>query len=109
MTCWCCYATIYAEPGMNNLYLKSSKDGGKCNSVAEALAESICHVMPVVHVTCRCDTTSRLYGSPTEKISSAGEKALVSLCGGKINDSLNGLRKTKFSSMFAKSLTTVEV
>jgi len=52
----------YAERGMNDL---SSKEGGKCwhiNSVAEALDESICHVLPVVHALCGCDTTSRLYG-----------------------------------------------
>ena len=48
----------YAERGMNDLYFKSSKDGGKCwhiNSVAEALGESICHVLPVVHALYGCD------------------------------------------------------
>ena len=53
----------YAERGMNDLYFKSSKDGGKCwhiNSVAEALGESICHVLPVIHALCGCDSTSRL-------------------------------------------------
>ena len=55
----------YAERGMNDLYFKSSKEGGKCwhiNSVAEAVGESICRVLPVVHALCGCDTTSRLYG-----------------------------------------------
>ena len=55
----------YAEQGVNDLYFKSSKEGGKCwhiNSVAEALYESICRVPPVVHALCGCDTTSRLYG-----------------------------------------------
>ena len=38
----------YAERQMNDLYLKSSKEGEKCwhiNSVAEALGESICCVL----------------------------------------------------------------
>ena len=124
---------------MNDLYYKSSKDGGKCwhiNSVAEALGESICHVLPVVHALCGCDSTSRLYGigkgaalrkareensflkcieafccqsGTKDAISSAGEKALVYLYGGKGNDTLDGLRKTKFCNKVAKSSTTVEV
>jgi len=55
----------YAERGMNDLYFKSSKEGGKCwhiNSVAEALGESIYRALPVVHALCGCDTTSRLCG-----------------------------------------------
>ena len=50
----------YAERWMNDLYFKSSREGEKCwhiNSVAEALGESICRVLPVVHALCRCDTT----------------------------------------------------
>jgi len=127
------------ERGMNNLYFKSSKEGGKCwhiNSVAEALGESICRVLPVVHALCGCDTTSRLYGigkgaalrkvredsgflkcieafcgisGSTDAISSAGEKALVYLYVGKGNDILGGLRKTKFCNKMAKNSTTVEV
>jgi len=126
----------YAERGMNDL---SSKEGGKCwhiNSVAEALGESICRVLPVVHALCGCDTTSRLYcigkGAALRKvredngflkcieafcsqsgskdaISSAGEKALVYLYGRKGNDILDRLRKTKFCNMVAKNSTTVEV
>jgi len=129
----------YAERGMNDLYFKSSKEGGKCwhiNSVAEALGESICRVLPVVHALCGCDTTSRLYGigkgaalrkvredngflkcieafccqsGSKNAISSAGEKALVYLYGGKGNDTLDGLRKTKFCNKVAKTSTTVEV
>ena len=124
---------------MNDLYFKSSKEGGKCwhiNSVAEALGESICRVLPVVHALCGCDTTSRLYGigkgaalrkvredngflkcieafccqsGSKNAISSAGEKALVYLYGGKGNDTLDGLRKTKFCNKVAKTSTTVEV
>ncbi|XP_076042102.1 uncharacterized protein LOC143026001 [Oratosquilla oratoria] len=129
----------YAERGMNDLYFKSSKEGGKCwhiNSVAEALGESICSVLPVVHALCGCDTTSRLYGigkgaalrkvredngflkcleafccqsGSKDAISSAGEKSLVYLYGGKGNDTLDGLRKTKFCNKVGKSSTTVEV
>ena len=124
---------------MPDLYFKAGKEGGKCwhiNSVAEAVGESICRVLPVVHALCGCDTTSRLYGigkgaalrkvredsgflkcieefcCPDESkdaISSAGEKALVYLYGGKGNDTLDGLRKTKFYNKVAKSSTTFEV
>ena len=116
---------------MNDLYFKSSNEGGKCwhiNSVAEAVGESICRVLPVVHALCGCDTTSRLYGigkgavrevredngfltcieafccqsGSKDVISSAGEKALVDLYGGKGNDTLGGLRKTKFCNKVAK-------
>ena len=120
----------YAERRMNDLYFKSSKEGEKCwhiNSVAEALSESICRVLPVVHALCGCDTTSRLYGigkgaalrkvredngflkcieafccqsESKDAISSAGEKALVYLYGGKGNDTLDELRKTKFCNKF---------
>ena len=129
----------YAEPGMNDLYLESSKEDGKCwhiNAVAETLGESICHVLPAVHALCGCDTTSRLYGigkgaalrkvreddgflkcletfccqgGNKDTISSAGEKALVSLYGEKGNDTLDRLRKIKFCNKVAKSSTTVEV
>jgi len=45
-----------------------------------------------------------------DAISSAGEKALVYLYGGKGNDILGGLRKTKFCNKVAKNnSTTVEV
>lgn len=124
---------------MNDLYFKSSKEGGKCwhiNSVAEALSETICRVLPVVHALCGCDTTSRLYGigkgaalrkmredsgflkcieafccqsGGKDTISSAGGKALVYLYGGKGNDTLDGLQKTKFCIKMKKSSTTVEV
>jgi 5'-3' exonuclease len=129
----------YAERGMHDLYFKSSKAGGKCwhiNSVAEALGESICRVLPVVHAICGCDSTSRLYGigkgtalkkvrdggdflkcletfcgqnGTTDEITSAGEKALVYLYGGQGHDTLDRLRKTKFCSKVARSSTTVEV
>ena len=127
----------YAERRMNDLYLKSSKEGGKCwhiDSVAEALGESICHVLPVVHALCGCDKTSRLYGigkgaalrkvredkgflkcieafccqsGSQEAIWSAGEKALVYLYWGKGNDTSDRRRKTKFCNKVAKSSTTV--
>jgi len=44
-----------------------------------------------------------------DAISSAGEKALVYLYGGKGNDILGGLRKTKFCNKVAKNSTTIEV
>jgi len=44
-----------------------------------------------------------------DAISSAGEKALLYLYGGKGNDTLDGLRKTKFCNKVAKSSTTVDV
>jgi len=44
-----------------------------------------------------------------EFVPSAGEKAFVYLYGGKGNDTLDGLRKTKFCNKVAKNSTTVEV
>jgi len=129
----------YAERWMNDLYFKSSNEGGKCwhiNSVAEALGESICCVLPVVHALCGCDTTSRLYaigkGTALRKvredngflkcietfcgqsgskdaISSAGEKALVYLYGEKEMTPLTDCERQNFATRLAKNSTTVEV
>ena len=117
---------------MNDLYFKSSKEGGKCwhiYSVAEVLGESICCVLPVVHALCGCDTTSRLYGigkgaalrkvrednaflkcivafccqsGSKEAISSAGEKALVYLYGEKEMTPLTDCERQSFATRWQK-------
>jgi len=90
---------------MNDLYFKSSKEGGKCwhiNSVAEALGESIYGFLKCIEAFCG-------QSGSKDAISSAGEKALVYLYGGKGNDTLDGLRKTKFCNKVANNSTAVEV
>jgi len=101
----------------------------------EKLGEQVCHLLPFIHALCGCDTTSRLFGigkgtalkkaqtdelfvkqaevfcsvQNSEAIREAGEKALVHLYGGRVCDTLNVLRKKKFSDKVSKSITCVEV
>ncbi|GFS01236.1 La-related protein 7, partial [Elysia marginata] len=96
----------------------------------------ICNFLPFLHTINGCDTTSRLFGVaeglPLKKIKTdadfkaavetfctkgktpayiiaLGEKALISLYGGRAGDTLDMLRYKRFWEKVASSITTVQV
>lgn len=102
----------------------------------EQLGKELCSVLPVIHAIGGCDTTSRLFGigkgAPMKKfqnhhefkshilklaqkglevydIEKAGECALIFLCGGNKEESLDDLRARKFSEKVATSARSVQV
>ena len=100
------------------------------------LGKELCHMMPVIHAICGCDTTSRLFGigkglalKKVQKelyfktqieilskdtlnmveVENAGERALACLYGGKRNETLDELRLRKFTEKVATSASSVQV
>ncbi|GFN80279.1 hypothetical protein PoB_000678500 [Plakobranchus ocellatus] len=100
------------------------------------LGPLICYVLPFLHAINGCDTTSRLFGvakgSPLKKIKNdadfktaaetlctkgkttadiiaSGEKALISVYGGRAGDTLDMLRYKRFWEKVTSSITTVQV
>ena len=100
------------------------------------LGKELCSLLPVIHAIAGCDTTSRIFGigkgAPVKKsqnhhefksqilklaqeglgvedVDKAGESALVFLCGGKMEESLDDLRARKFSEKVATSARSVQV
>ncbi len=103
--------------------------------VRRTLGTGLCHLLPVVHAIGGCDTTSRLFGVgkgiPVKKaqnddyfksqvqtlsnskvtaveVETAGERAIVSLYGGKKTETLADLRARKFTEKVASSATSVQ-
>ncbi|GFO01029.1 hypothetical protein PoB_002753400 [Plakobranchus ocellatus] len=100
------------------------------------LGSLICHLLPFLHAINGCDTTSRLFGVakglPLKKIKTdadfktaaetfctkgkttadviaSGEKALISLYGGRAGDTLDMLRYKRFWEKVTSSISTVQV
>ena len=102
----------------------------------QQLGKELCGLLSVIHAIAGCDTTSRIFGigkgAPVKKfqnhdgfksqmqkltqrglgvgdVENAGERALVLLCGGKLEESLDELRARKFSEKVATSARSVQV
>ena len=105
-------------------------------SMKTRLGPLICHVLPFLHAINGCDTTSRLFGvakglplkkiktdvefktaaetfctkgKTTTEITASGEKALISLYGGRAGDKLDMLHYKRFWEKVTTSITTVQV
>lgn len=102
--------------------------------VKEQLGREVCRNLPFLHAMTGCDTTSRLYGvgkatalkkfvdvpyfreqanvfssnSVVGDVVTAGEKALVSLFGGKTANGLNALRYQRYFEKLATKTTHIQ-
>ena len=104
-------------------------------TLKEHLGPETCHLLPFIHAVNGCDTTSKLYGIgkavPLKKIANqnfkqqatvfytpgmmqdtiirAGEKALLCLFNGLVEDSLDTLRYQRFCKKVASCATTLQI
>lgn len=105
------------------------------NWLQNNLGQNVCDMLPFVHAITGCDTTSRLFGigkgvalkklkegglfkdqaevfsreATKEEISSAGEKAIACLYGGRPGEGLDALRYRRFREKVSASTSSVQV